>query len=100
MARDVADRGDGDAGVERGRLQLGVSEQHLDHANIDVLLEQMRGEAMPQRMGRHALRDSRQILGGVHGAVELAGHIGLTKFWPGNNQACGRAARHQSRKMQ
>src|SRR5580693_1060310 len=49
-ARDVADRVDGDAGLERGRLQLGVSEQHLDHANIDVLFEQMRGEAVPQRM--------------------------------------------------
>src|SRR5271167_1252378 len=42
-ALDVADRVDGDAGVERGRLQLGVSEQHLDHANIDILLEQVRG---------------------------------------------------------
>ena len=40
-ALDVADRVDGDAGVERRRLQLRVSEQHLDHANIDALLEQM-----------------------------------------------------------
>ena len=43
-AGDVADRVDGDARVERGRLQLGVAEQHLDHANIDVLFEQMRGD--------------------------------------------------------
>jgi len=40
-ALDVADRVDGDAGVERSRLQFGVAEQHLDHANIDVLFEQM-----------------------------------------------------------
>src|SRR5713101_5824390 len=39
-AFDVADRVDGDAGIERGRLQLGVSEQDLDHANVDILLEQ------------------------------------------------------------
>ena len=43
-ALDVADRIDGDAGVERGRLELGVSEQHLDHANVNVLLEQMGGD--------------------------------------------------------
>ena len=34
---DVADRVDGDAGVERGRLQLGVPEQDLDDANVDAL---------------------------------------------------------------
>src|SRR5580693_3914860 len=72
-ARDVADRVDGDAGIERGRLQLGVSEQDLDYANVDVLFEQMRGEAVPQGVRRHALGDSRQVLGGVHGAVELPG---------------------------
>ena len=49
---------DGDAGVERGRLQLGVSEQDLDHANVDVLFEQMGGEAVPQGVRRHALGDS------------------------------------------
>src|SRR4029077_20913141 len=47
-ALDVADRVDGDAGVERRRLQLRVSEQNLDYANIDALLEQMGGEAVPQ----------------------------------------------------
>ena len=46
---------------------------HLDHADVDVLFEQMGGEAVPQGVRRHALGDSRQVLGGVHGAVELAG---------------------------
>src|SRR5271166_4606031 len=72
-ALDVADRVDGDAGVECGRLELGVSEQHLDHANIDVLLEQMRGEAVPQGMRRYALGDPRHVRGGGHGPVELTG---------------------------
>ena len=44
--RHVADGVDGDARVERGRIQAGVSEQNLNHANVDVLLQQVRGEAM------------------------------------------------------
>ena len=56
-AGDVADRVDGDAGVERRRLQLGVAEQYLDHADVDALFEQMGGEAVPQGMRRHALGD-------------------------------------------
>ena len=35
-ALDVADRGDGDAGVERRRLELGVSEQ--GHAIMSIFL--------------------------------------------------------------
>jgi hypothetical protein len=46
VAFGVADRVDVDAGVERGRLELGVSEQHLDDANVDVLFEQVGGEAV------------------------------------------------------
>src|SRR5215203_650230 len=32
-AHDRADRGGGDTGIERGGLELGVPEQHLDDAN-------------------------------------------------------------------
>jgi hypothetical protein len=46
-ARHVADRVDGDARIERSRIELGVSEQNLDNPNVDVLFEQMRGEAVP-----------------------------------------------------
>jgi len=45
-AFDVADGADGDAGIERRRLELGVTEQHLDHTDVDVLFEQMGGEAV------------------------------------------------------
>src|SRR5271170_1834685 len=51
-ALDVADRVDGNAGVERSRLELGVSEQHLNHPDIDVLLEQMGRETVPQGVRR------------------------------------------------
>jgi hypothetical protein len=39
----------------------------------DILLEEMRGEAVPQRVWRHALLDSRGLGGGTNGAAELAG---------------------------
>jgi hypothetical protein len=57
---DVADRVDGDAGVKRSRLELRVAEQHLDHSNIDALLERwvaklcrsVCGEPRKERLGR------------------------------------------------
>src|SRR5215472_14714879 len=42
------DRRIGDAGVKRRRVELGVTPKCLNHTNIDILFEQMRGEAMPQ----------------------------------------------------
>ena len=49
-----------------------MTQERLDHANIDILLKQMRGEAGPQRVGRHALLDPRGLGGGPDGAAELA----------------------------
>ena len=47
-AHDLLDRLGGDAGVERRGVELGMTEQDLDHPDIDVLLEQMGGEAVTQ----------------------------------------------------
>ncbi len=49
-ARHGPDRLGGDAGVERGGVELGVAEQDLDDADVDVLLQQMGGEAVAQRV--------------------------------------------------
>ena len=74
-AHDLADRLGGDAGVARRGVELGVTEQHLDDADIDVLLEQVGGEAVPQGVQRDALVDLRHLGGGMAGAIELArGH--------------------------
>src|SRR5260370_5485520 len=74
-AQDPADRLGGDAGIERGGVELGVTEQHLDDADIDVLLEQVGGKAVPQGVQRDALVDLRHLGCGVAGAIELArGH--------------------------
>ena len=67
------DRRIGDAGVKRRGVELGMAQKRLDHANIDILFEQMRGEAVPQRMWRDALLDPRSLGGGTDGAAELAG---------------------------
>jgi hypothetical protein len=40
-------------GVARRRVQLGMSEQNLDHPYIGMVLHQMGGEGVPQRVRRH-----------------------------------------------
>ena len=46
-ADHLTDRLGGDPRVEGRVLELGVTEQYLDHPNVGVLLEQMRSEAVP-----------------------------------------------------
>jgi hypothetical protein len=45
--RHLTNRLDGDAGVERRRVELFVSEQNLDDADIGLVLQQIGGEAVP-----------------------------------------------------
>src|SRR4030065_147056 len=63
----------GHRGIERGGLELLVAKQNLDHTDIDLLLQQVRGKAMAQGMHRDALVEARGGGRGVHGAVELSG---------------------------
>ena len=44
---DLLDRLGGDAGLDRRAIELGVTEQDLDHSDIDVLFQKMGGEAVP-----------------------------------------------------
>src|SRR5580692_2520311 len=76
------DRGVGDASVKRRCVELGVTQKSLNHANIDILLEQMRGEAVPQRVWRHALCDPRGLGGAVDNAAELPGRQRLDRVAP------------------
>src|SRR5512143_1353708 len=75
-----ADRGIGDAGVQRGGVELGVAEQHLDDADVCVLLQEVRGEAVPQGVRRHPLLDPGSLGGGMDSAVELAGRQRLDRI--------------------
>ena len=54
-----------------------MAEQHLDHADIHLLLEQVRGKTVPQGMQRDAFVDTRREGSLVHGAVELTCGQGL-----------------------
>jgi hypothetical protein len=45
----------------------------LDDADIDILFQQMGGEAVTQRMGRHPLPDTGRFGGFMDRAVDLPG---------------------------
>src|SRR5205807_5604863 len=47
-AGHIADCADGDACVERRRVELLVSEQNLDDPDVGLLLQEMGGKAVPQ----------------------------------------------------
>src|SRR5262249_41956210 len=57
-ARHLADRADSDAGVKRCGVKLLVSEQNLDDADIGLLLQEVGGKAVPQRMNADTLGDA------------------------------------------
>src|SRR4051794_7416527 len=57
-ARHLAERADGDACVHRRRVELLVSEQNLDNSDVGLLLQEMRGEAVPQGMNTDTFGDA------------------------------------------
>ena len=61
----------------------GVSTQHLDDPNVGLLIKQMRGEAVPQRVHGDALVELGGLRGGVTGPVELAGGDRLGRLLAG-----------------
>ena len=67
-----ADRLGRNARIERGRIELGVPQQHLDDADVDILLEQMRGEAVAQCVRADTLLDASGFRCLMNRAVDLA----------------------------
>src|SRR5215471_3851216 len=78
-----ADRRIGDAGVKGRGVELGMAEQNLDDADVGVLFQQMRGEAVAQRVRRHALLDAGGLGSAMDGAIELAGGERLERIATG-----------------
>ena len=64
-----------------------MAQKCLDHANIDILLQEVRGETVPQRVWRHALLDTRGLGGGTDGAAELAGRQRFDRVAAGKQPA-------------
>jgi hypothetical protein len=62
----------GHVGVDRRRLQALVAQQHLDHADVHLALQQVGCESVAQRVRGNALVDTGSIGSRVYGAVELA----------------------------
>ena len=54
-----------DARVARRARQVGVTQQHLDDADVGAVLQQVGGEAVPQRVHRHPLRKAGGDAGGA-----------------------------------
>src|SRR5579863_4907527 len=67
-ARDLADDLGCNLGIARGGIELDVAEQRLDHADVDVVLQQMRRKAVPKRMRRYTLCDPGRLRGLMAGA--------------------------------
>ena len=57
-----------------------MAEQNLDDADVGVLFQEVRGEAVPQRVRRYPFLDPGSLGGGVDGAVELAGRERLDRI--------------------
>ena len=49
-----------------------MAQQHLDHPDIDLLLQEMGGKAVSQRVERDLLVDLRCLFGSVKNAAQLA----------------------------
>ena len=92
-AHDIADRRRGNACIKRRRVELGVTQQHLNDTNIDVLFQEMRGKAVPQRMQRYLLVDACHIGGKtlVSAAIlRFDGQLSTFKSHKGGDHPCYR----------
>src|ERR1700736_5059687 len=70
-AHDLPDGLGGDTRIERGGVELGMSQQDLDHPDIGVLLQKMRRKAVSQGVRGHLLADLGHLGRGIAGASEL-----------------------------
>src|SRR5215831_8993316 len=68
----LAERADGDAGVERRRVELLVPEQNLDDPDIGFLLQEMGGKAVPQCVNADTFGNARTPRCQANDPVELA----------------------------
>src|SRR4029450_5049026 len=74
-ALDLPDQVDGNAGIAHGRLDVPMSEQVLDDANVDTLFEQMGRKTVSQRVDGDRFAQVRGFGGSPAGQLQRAlGH--------------------------
>ncbi len=69
----IADGAECDAGIVVGRFDPRMAEQHLNDPDVGLVLQQMAGEGMAQRMGRDALLDPGNLRRAPNGPADDVG---------------------------
>ena len=92
--RRAPDQAVRDPGVARRARQIVVAEQHLDDADVGAVLQKMGGEAVPQRVDRHALVDAGGGTRRAAGRIQHL-HVDVAGLRPvrGTASPCGFASR-------
>ena len=75
-----------DPGVEGGVVQLGVTEQRIDHPDVDVVLEKVGGEAVAQRVWISPLNVTAACAASATMRWSWRVLIGFSTCCPGNSQ--------------
>ena len=92
-ARRLADEPGRDPGVARRARQVAVTGQHLDDADVGAVLQEMRGEAVPQRVHRTRLPSPAAAQAERQAECSTCTSTGRLSSRPGNSQVAGRASR-------
>src|SRR4030081_2438116 len=87
-ALDGRDHAGGHARVARRRVELVVTEESLNDADIGPTFEQMGRKTVAQRMQRHRLLDASRGSRLVNRRLSCRVVIGFPGLRPGNNQRC------------
>src|SRR3984885_7572269 len=94
-----ADRMGRDLRVARRRRQIVVAEQNLDDPDVGSVLQQMRREAVAQRMQSNTLRQPAALTADRQAACSTVGSIERAPSRPGNRNVLGLASRPYLRRM-
>src|SRR5215831_16951470 len=85
-ALHLGDHAGGNMGIARRRFQFGMAQQRLKGSDVGVVLEQVGGEAVAQRVQRHALLGPGRLGGLAEQAAQLAGRHWRPRFAAGKQK--------------
>ena len=85
--------GGGHVGVHLGGLEPGVPQQFLHGTKVRAVIQQVRGEAVPELVGREVGIEAGGGKIPLETPLNLAGHHGLGRAWRGEEGRARRIAR-------